>query len=121
MFFLTLNTCGKTRHMHHYPLSLITPNPADLSRVMHRRLVREYVLFAAACLNSHNADKATLHLLWPMSAFDYLKSKEYPNPRTVLTISTFEASFSCLRNRPMWTSTVLLSTSNLLCQTRSKN
>jgi len=41
---------------------LITPHPADLSRVMHQRLVREYVPFASACLNSHNADKATLGL-----------------------------------------------------------
>ena len=29
---------------------------ADLSRVLHQRLVREIVSFAAACMNSHNAD-----------------------------------------------------------------
>ncbi|MDB9809824.1 hypothetical protein OAC05_02055, partial [Planktomarina temperata] len=39
---------------------LITSHPADLSRVMHQRLVREYVPFASACLNSHNADKAVV-------------------------------------------------------------
>ena|GEM_PF-4437154 len=37
-------------------------NPAYLSRVMHQRLVREYVPFAAACLNSHNPDFPTLRL-----------------------------------------------------------
>ena len=39
------------------PRWLITPHPAYLSRVMHQRLVREYVPCAAACLNSHNADE----------------------------------------------------------------
>ena len=37
---------------------LITPNPADLSRVLHQRLVWEYAPFAAACLKSHNAEEA---------------------------------------------------------------
>ena len=37
---------------------LITPHPADLSRVMHQRLVQEYVPFAAPSLNSHSADLA---------------------------------------------------------------
>ena len=36
------------------PRWLITPHPAYLSRVMHQRLVREYVPCAAACLNSHS-------------------------------------------------------------------
>ena len=39
---------------------LITPHPADLSRVMHQRLVQEYVPFAAPSLNSHSADKAAV-------------------------------------------------------------
>lgn len=40
--------------------------PADLSRVMHQRPVREYAPFAAACLNSHNADSPDLPL-FPVS------------------------------------------------------
>ncbi len=36
---------------------LITPDPVDLSRVVHQRLVREYVPLAAPSLNSHSADK----------------------------------------------------------------
>lgn len=35
---------------------LITPHPADLSRIMQQRLVQEYVPFAAPSLNSHSAD-----------------------------------------------------------------
>ena len=50
----------KKRHMRHPTPTrwLITPHPADLSRVLHQRLVREYAPFAAACLNSHNAEEA---------------------------------------------------------------
>ena len=36
---------------------LITPHPADLSRIMQQRLVQEYVPFAAPCLNSHSVDE----------------------------------------------------------------
>ena len=42
---------------------LITPHPADLSRVMHQRLLREYVPFASACLNSHNADLVAIQVI----------------------------------------------------------
>ena len=53
------------RHMRHPTPTrwLITPHPADLSRVMHRPLVREYVPFAAACLNSHSAGLATVETI----------------------------------------------------------
>ena len=62
--FLNRERSKNMRHMRHPTRWLITPHPADLSRVTHQRLVREYVPFASACLNSHNAGEAAVGGRW---------------------------------------------------------